>query len=211
MNGAYFAFTTHLSYQKRKEKTKMKQVKFLAVALGLVLVSVFSANAQKIGYVSVDALVANLPEAEQKQKELQKWQQDSIGGTYTRLYQEFQEKDSVLKKTTTASVKQVLERDLAQLSETLGNWQQIAQEASQGKQAQLFNPLYKKVYDAINAYAKEKGYTYVLTQDAFVVAPDSDNLSLPIATKLGIKVNQQGNAPAPAPAGGAAPASTPKK
>ncbi|MCH5715447.1 OmpH family outer membrane protein [Niabella hibiscisoli] len=187
----------------------MKQVKFLAVALGLVLVSVFSANAQKIGYVSVDALVANLPEAQQKQQELQKWQQDSIGGTYTRLAQEFQEKDSAMKKAT-GSVKQVLERDLAQLNETLANWQQIAQEASQAKQAQLFNPLYKKVYDAINAYAKEKGYTYVLTQDAFVVAPDSDNLSLPIATKLGIKVNPQGNAPAPA--GGAAPASTtPKK
>ncbi len=188
----------------------MKQVKFLAVALGLVLVSVFAANAQKIGYVSVDALVANLPEAQQKQQELEKWQQDSIGGTYTRLYQEFQEKDSVLKKTTTASVKQVLERDLAQLSETLGNWQQIAGQASQAKQAQLFNPLYKKVYDAINAYAKEKGYTYVLTQDAFVVAPDSDNLSLPIATKLGIKVNPQGGT-TPAPAGGAAPATTPKK
>ncbi|HTG55614.1 MAG TPA: OmpH family outer membrane protein [Niabella sp.] len=189
----------------------MKQVKFLAVALGLVLVSVLSANAQKIGYVSVDALVANLPEAQQKQQELEKWQQDSIGGTYTRLYQEYQEKDSIMKKTTTASVKQVLERDLAQLGEVLGTWQQRAQEASQAKQAQLFNPLYKKVYDAINAYAKEKGYTYVLTQDAFVVAPDSDNLSLPIATKLGIKVNQQGGT-TPAPAGGAAPASTtPKK
>ena len=89
----------------------MKQVKFLAIALGLVMVSMFSANAQKIGYVNVDALVYNLPEAQKTQQELQKWQEDSIGGTYTRLYQEYQEKDSVLKKTTTASVKQVLERD----------------------------------------------------------------------------------------------------
>lgn len=188
----------------------MKQVKFLAVALGLVLASVLSANAQKIGYVNVDALVFNLPEAQKTQQDLEKWQQDSIGGTYTRLYQEYQEKDSVLKKTTTPSVKQVLEKDLAQLTETLGRWNEIAGQASQAKEAQLFSPLYKKVYDAINAYAKEKGYTYVLKQDAFVVAPDGDNLSIPVATKLGIKVNPQGNA-APA-AGGAAPASTtPKK
>jgi outer membrane protein len=188
----------------------MKQVKFLVIALGLVMISSFAANAQKIGYVNVDALVYNLPEAQKTQQELQKWQEDSIGGTYTRLYQDYQEKDSVLKKTTTASVKQVLERDLAQLGETLGNWQQIASQASQAKQAQLFNPLYKKVMDAVNAYAKEKGYAYVLTQDAFVVAPDSDNLSIPVATKLGIKVNEQGNAPA---GGGAAPAggTTPKR
>ncbi|MCH5600390.1 OmpH family outer membrane protein [Niabella ginsengisoli] len=179
----------------------MKQVKFLAIALGLVMVSMFSANAQKIGYVNVEALVYNLPEAQKVQQDLEKWQQDSIGGTYTRLYQEYQEKDSILKKTTVASVKQVLQKDLAQLGETLGNWQQIAGQASQGKQAQLFNPLYKKVMDAVNAYAKEKGYTYVLTQEAFVVAPDSDNLSLPIATKLGIKVNPEGSAPS----GGAAP------
>lgn len=188
----------------------MKQVKFLAVALGLVLVSALSASAQKIGYVNVEALVFNLPEAQKTQQELEKWQQDSIGGTYTRLYQEYQEKDSIMKKTTVASVKQVLERDLAQLGETLGNWQQIAGQASQAKENQLFSPLYKKVYDAINAYAKEKSYAYVLKQDSFVVAPDADNLSLPIATKLGIKVNPQGgNA---APAGGAAPApTTPKK
>ncbi|MCH5689732.1 hypothetical protein LWM68_39210 [Niabella sp. W65] len=57
----------------------MKQVKFLAVALGLVLVSALSANAQKIGYVNVDALVFNLPEAQKTQQELEKWQQDSIG------------------------------------------------------------------------------------------------------------------------------------
>ncbi|WP_346236289.1 OmpH family outer membrane protein [Niabella insulamsoli] len=180
----------------------MKQLKFIAVALGVIMMCASAANAQKIGYVNVDALVYNLPEAQKTQQDLQKWQQDSIGGTYTRLYQEYQEKDSVLKKTTTASVKQVLERDLAQLGETLGNWQQIAGQASQAKQAQLFNPLYKKVMDAVNAYAKEKGYTYVLTQDAFVVAPDSDNLSIPIATKLGIKVDANGNTPA----AGASPA-----
>jgi outer membrane protein len=187
----------------------MKQVKFLAVALGLVLVSALSANAQKIGYVNVDALVFNLPEAQKTQQELEKWQQDSIGGTYTRLYQEYQEKDSAMKKAT-GSVKQVLERDLAQLGETLGNWQQIAGQASQAKEAQLFSPLYKKVYDAINAHAKEKGYTYVLKQDAFVVAPDGDNLSIPIATKLGIKVNPQGNA-TPAAGGATTAPATPKK
>ncbi|MFT4094438.1 MAG: OmpH family outer membrane protein [Niabella sp.] len=188
----------------------MKQVKFFAVALGLVIASVFNANAQKIGYVNIDALVYNLPETPKLQQELQKWQEDSIGGAYTRLMQEYQEKDSIYKKTTTPSIKQLLEKDLNELGQNLGNWQQIAQQRSQQKQAELFNPLYKKVFDAITAYSKEKGYTYVLQQDAILIAPEADNVSIPVAQRLGIKVNNQGSVTPSA--GGAAPAATaPKK
>ena len=189
----------------------MKQVKFLAVALGLVLASALSVEAQKIGVVNIDALVASLPESQKVQQDFQKWQEDSIGGTYTRLYQEYQEKDSLLKTATNASVKSALENDLNRIGQVLGTWQQRAQELSQAKQAQMFGPLYKKVTDVVDAYVKEKGYTYVLTQEAVYKAPDVDNISMAVAPKLGIKVNQQGGT-TPAPAGGAAPASTtPKK
>lgn len=183
----------------------MTQVKFLAVTLMLVVASVFSANAQKIGAVNVDALVANLPEAPKVQQEFQKWQKDSIGDQYTKLMGEYQEKDSILKKTTNASVKSALENDLNRLGDILSTWQQRAQEVSQAKQAQMFGPLYKKVSDAISAYAKSKGYTHVLDQNVFVVVPDADNLNIPVAKSLGIKVNDQGEVTPPA---GATPAST---
>ena len=170
----------------------MKQVKFLAVALVLVIAGSFAANAQKIGYVNVDALVMNLPEAQKVQQDFEKWQQDSIGGTYTRLMNEYQEKDSLAKAATNASVKSALQNDLNRLGQILSNWQQEATQWSQQKQAQMFSPLYKKVTDVVDAYIKEKGYTYVLHAETIYKAPDADNISMAVAPKLGIKINNQG-------------------
>ncbi|HOZ84807.1 MAG TPA: OmpH family outer membrane protein [Niabella sp.] len=174
----------------------MKKVKFLAVSIGLVLAGTFSAHAQKIAAVNVDALVGNLPEAQKTQEAFQKWQEDSVGSQYMKIAAELQEKDSILKKTTTPSVQELLKKDIQEKQYTLANWQQIVGPAVQQKQQQMFGPLYDKVMKAIQVYAKEKGYTYVLAQEAFVVIPDADNISMAVAQKLGIKVNTDPATPA---------------
>ena len=176
----------------------MKQIKLIIAAFAVVLATGFSADAQKIGYVDGEILVSLLPEFKIAQEKIQKYNVDTIGGEYTKLVKEYQEKDSVLKKTTTASVKQVLEKDLGELSGTLQNWQQIAGQASQAKQAQLLQPLYEKVRNAINAVAKEKAYTYVLSPDVLIVSPPGDDLTPAVATKLGVTLPKPGAAGAPA-------------
>ncbi|WP_008587870.1 OmpH family outer membrane protein [Niabella soli] len=181
----------------------MKRIKVLALAAGLVITGL-SASAQKIAAVDMDGLVYSLPEIQTVQKTMQTFQQDSIGGEYTRLSKELHDKDSVYKDAkTSASVKATLEKEMAPIQNTLMGWQQIAGELNQQKQQQLLAPLYNKVHQAITAVAKEKGYAYVLQIGAFIVAPEADNISLAVAQKLGIKVDQG----AGAPAGGAAPAS----
>ncbi|HEX7757385.1 MAG TPA: OmpH family outer membrane protein [Niabella sp.] len=187
----------------------MKKIKVLAFVAGFVITGL-SASAQKIGYANMEGLVYSLPEIQGIQQQMQKFQQDSVGGEYTRLYEEFRSKDSIAKDPkTSASVKSALEKEVDQLQGTLTNWQQIAGNAIEGKKQQLLAPLYNKVHQAITAVAKEKGYTYVLEQGAFLIAPDADNLSIPVAQRLGIKIDQNPNAPA----GGAAekPAATPAK
>ena len=185
----------------------MKRIKLFALALGAVVVSATAVSAQKIGYVNIDGLVANLPEAAAVQQKVETWARDSVGGKYTELSNELREKDSIYRDPkTAASVKKMLEKELGEIQGTLGQWQQIAVQAIQNKQTEMFQPLVKKVTDAVNAYAKEKGYTFVLHQEALFTAPDADNISIPVAQKLGIKVNQ--NPPAggaPATTGGAAP------
>ncbi|MBO9619076.1 MAG: OmpH family outer membrane protein [Niabella sp.] len=181
----------------------MKRIKVLALAAGLVITGL-SASAQKIGAVDIDGLVYSLPEIQDIQKQMQTFSQDSIGGEYTRLSKEFHDKDSIAKDPkTSASVKATLQNELQQLQSTLMGWEQIATNAGQQKQQQLLAPLYQKVHQAITTVAKEKGYTYVLQAGAFIIAPQADNISVDVAKKLGIKVDQGG---AGAPAGGAAPA-----
>lgn len=176
----------------------MKSIRIIIAALAVVLISSANANAQKIGYVDGEVLVTLLPEFKTAQEKIQKYNADTIGVEYTKLVKEYQEKDSVLKKTTVASVKQVLEKDLGELSATLQNWSQIAGQASQAKQGQLLQPLYEKVRKAIQDVAKEKSYTYVLSPDVLIVSPPSDDLTSAVAAKLGVKLPAPGAAATPA-------------
>jgi outer membrane protein len=77
------------------------------------------------------------------------------------------------------------------------NWQQIVQNALQGKQSEIVEPIYRKAMAALNAVAKEAGYTYVYNREALLVAPPADDLLPLVAKKLNIKL--------PTPAAGAAP------
>jgi len=40
----------------------------------------------------------------------------------------------------------------------------------------------------VRTVAKEKGYAYVMSKDAFLVAPDGDDMLPAVAAKLGVKV-----------------------
>ncbi|MBZ4189832.1 OmpH family outer membrane protein [Niabella beijingensis] len=184
----------------------MKRIKILALALGLVVASGSAVSAQKIATANLDAIIANLPEFPQKQQQLQQFQQDSIGGEYEQLSKEYMEKDSMIKKATSPSVKSALEKEIGPIRAALANWQEYAGQKNQAKQSELFGPLVKKAQDALNTVAKEKGYTYVLQPEAFLVIPPTDDLTMSIAEKLGIKTNQAGGAK---PAAGAAGATKP--
>lgn len=168
----------------------MKQVKFIAVTLVLVVAGMFSANAQKLAFVNGEEVVANMPEIQKINAEMKKYQEDSVGGTFERLTEEYKEKDSAYKNPkTAASVKTLLEKDLQELQYTLSNWQQIGNNALQNKQAQLLAPLYQKVREAISAVAKEKGIAYVLAPEAIIYsAPDAEDLTNAVAAKLGVKI-----------------------
>ncbi len=188
----------------------MKQLKIFAFVLGAGVFASLSANAQKVAAVNVEAIVYSLPEIPQLEEALRKYQIDSIGAEYTQLADEQKRKDSIVKDPKTVkSVKETAEKDLADLNAHLINWQNYAQQLNQEKQSQLLQPLYAKVMEAVKAYAKEKAYTYVLTREAFVIVPDADDITIPVATKLGIKVPAAGAAPAAAPTTPAPAAKTP--
>ena len=52
----------------------------------------------------------------------------------------------------------------------------------------MLSPIYKKVYDAIKLVAKEKGYSHVFNKEAFLVAPEGDDMIMLVAAKLKINV-----------------------
>lgn len=169
----------------------MKHLKVAALALVFLMVAGSRVNAQtKIGYIDAETLLYLMPEVAKVDSQLRQYQLDTLGREYQRLLQDYQWKDSLLKtdsvKPLPPSIKEQYIKDLQELTGTLTNWQQIASELNQQKQQILIAPAMRKLSDAINAVAKEKGYTHVLSREVFIVAPDADNLIVPVAAKLKI-------------------------
>ena len=162
--------------------------KFLSVIV-VVAGLLFAGNAgaqMKAGYISVDNMVAIMPETAKIDSLLERFQTDSINPQYAQIVSLYQYKDSVYRDSlkTPSAVRKQIEQELPSLIYQIQNWQQIVNQALEAKQNEYLAPIYRKVYDAIKLVAKEKGYTHVFSKEAFLVAPDGDDMIAAVAAKL---------------------------
>jgi outer membrane protein len=175
----------------------MNKIRLFAVAIALFFA--FNASAQKTGYISLDQVVALMPEVAKIDTLMQKFQADSLNPQYAYMVSEYQRKDSIVNGRdslkTPSAVRSQIRQELEGMAYQLQNWQTYVQNAMQGKQNELLEPVYRKVMTALNAAAKENGYTYVLNKETLLVAPEGDDLLPFVAKKLNIKL------PANRPAG----------
>lgn len=146
-------------------------------------------NAQKIGYISADEIIQLMPEAATVQQQLDQYQQS--------LYQNAQEKQNALNEaiqkfvkdsaTMSASLKEVKRSDLQKQSQELAGENQRIQNEFEQKRQELSAPIQKKLQDAIEAVAKENGYTYVMPREALIVMPPANDIAPLVIKKLGLK------------------------
>jgi len=174
-----------------QQQNSMNKLKLLVVA-AVLFTTATTASAQKTGYISLDQLVAIMPEVKKIDSLLQKYQTDSLNTHFTYLLTEFNRKDSIVNgkdsATRPASVRAQVRQELEGLTYQLQNWQQIAQNAMQEKQNDLLEPIYTKAMAALNTVAKENGYSYVYSREALLVAPPGDDLLPMVAKKLNLKL-----------------------
>jgi outer membrane protein len=168
---------------------------FAAAIVITVLLFAGRAQAQiKIGYISVDNMVSLMPEALSLDSVLGHYQSDTLNPKYAELVTLYKYKDSINRDTVhraPESVRKQITAELPGLIYQIQNWDQIAQRATENKQNALLAPAYRKVYEALKAVAKEKGYTHVANREAFLIAPDGDDLTPMVAAKLKIKLPAQ--------------------
>jgi outer membrane protein len=193
--------------------------KFLIAILALIGLATANINAQqKIGYISLDYILAQMPEAKQVETELTatKTQYDNM---YQSKVKDFQTKLADYEKngaTMADVIKADREKELQGLQGSIEEFRQNSSTSLQKKQAQLLQPLLKKVEENMHAAAKENGYAFVFNYDAgqgttpiVLHAPDDANISDLILKRMGITPKPLAPATAtPAtttPATGAAP------
>ena len=137
----------------------MKKLLILVAAL----FAIGTVSAQKFARINMQEIVVAMPEFEVAQKNLEAFGKD-LQEQMEQIQVEFNNKLADFQKnqaTMAASVKQMKQQELEQLQQRFSEFQQIAQQDFQKKQAELFEPVHKKAQDAINKIAKANGYIAV--------------------------------------------------
>jgi outer membrane protein len=180
--------------------------KLLTVVFILVLLMGSQAQAQtKIGYIRIDDIVGLLPELAQDKVNMdtvgQKFVTDSVMPNIKYKQDEYTQKLKDYTDTTKPkSVRDLISKDLGNLQEELSGADNYIQQVLRYKQQEFLAPYYAKVKTAIEAVAKRKGYTHVLSTDVFLVAPEADDISLAVLEELKIKLPQTSPGTKPPPA-----------
>ena len=170
--------------------------KFLIAIFAFIGLATANLNAQqKIGYISLDYILAQMPEAKQVETELTatKTQYDNM---YQSKVKDFQAKLADYEKngsTMADVIKADREKELQGLQGSIEEFRQNSSTSLQKKQAQLLQPLLKKVEENMHASAKENGFAFVFNYDAgqgttpiVLHAPDDANISDLILKRMGI-------------------------
>lgn len=158
----------------------------------MALVLPMMASAQKYGHINVQEVFMLMPELKQVQSQV-----DTLSNQWENMLMNMQNeiKDKAArydaeaaKGTLTDTQRQIFEEELQGLYQRWQTTQQTAQQDLQQKQQELMAPVHEKLLNAIQAVGKEKGYTYVFdTQAMLYVAPEANDVTADVKTKLGIK------------------------
>ena len=166
----------------------MKQFRTF-ILIAIVTLGFNSVQAQtKVGHISTDLLISLMPETKALNTELEK-----LSKTYeTELKAENDKLQAKLKRyqseqaSQTDEVNQQRSVEIQQDQQKLYQSSQIAKEDLGKKRNEKLTPILEKAKKAIDAVAKEQGYTYVLEASTLIVANGTDLLNA-VKTKLGIQ------------------------
>jgi outer membrane protein len=169
----------------------MKKIVSLIAAAFVTILATNHLHAQtKIGYISLGELISAMPDSKKADTAFNEFR-NSLQQQLVEYQNEYYEQDSMLKsKDTVKFTKPQLEvkkRNLIDLQIKLQGFNDQAQQQMQQKQQELLAPIQKKALEAVQAVAKENGYTYVLSKEVVFASPSADDLMPLVKKKLGVK------------------------
>ena len=174
----------------------MKKVLKLTLAVVCVMFST-SLFAQKIGRINSQDVVVNMTEFKEAQTNLEAYGRD-LQDQLEQIQVEFNTKYAEYEKnvgTYTDAVRQLKEAELQQLQQRFTDFQQIAQQDMQKKEADVMNPIYDRANEAVKKVATEGGYLAIFstTQDqpaaaglAYFDAAALTDITAAVKAELGI-------------------------
>ena len=151
-----------------------------------------------VGFTNIELIVFNLPETAEVNTELETYRSvlaDRINtkseqfNLYIEAYQKMQDDP-----TTPDSIRQVKQLDFINRQNEVEEYNKSMEKIYADKQAELFQPVYKKVQEAINAVRIDKGFGLILNSQIgstanYILAYDENcDITFAVFEKLGVPI-----------------------
>jgi Skp family chaperone for outer membrane proteins len=173
----------------------MKKMLMVCVAVALSVVTLNSANAQtKIGSFDEESLLGLMPGIGKVDTLLRKYAADSLAPKRDYEMMELKRKDSTFRADSaklSASLREIMQKEISQHYYIVANWQEISNEAIEGKKAELLAPFRQKIYAVLNDIITNEKYTLVLKSDAILTIPICDNLAIKTAVRMKLNLPKE--------------------
>lgn len=164
-------------------------MKFLKIAILLIGVSAFAQS--KVGTVDVDYILANMPEMQNVQQQLETYgaQLDLELNKKIKSYKSLAEAYKTGETEFTISQKKEKQEELITLEDDIQKYQQNGAKLMDIKQQEFMKPLYTKIGEALEKVAQKGSYTQVIqTNDDLVFVDPNYDLTISILSEMGITV-----------------------
>ncbi|MCM1502210.1 MAG: OmpH family outer membrane protein [Bacteroidales bacterium] len=166
----------------------MKKIMMIA-AMALVSIAAM-AQAPKFAHVNFNELIQLMPEMDSARDQIDAASREAQE-TYQAMMEEFQSKYQQYEQkqaTWTPAVKQSKEKELGEIQNRIGEFQENIQAELQQQQQVLMAPIYQKAQETVTNLAKAGGYIYVFdaSQVLYLDASQSTDLTPAARTALNI-------------------------
>ena len=160
----------------------------------VLLVGVTSTGvAQKYGHLNYGNLISALPDTKEADTEIESYQKqlvakgEEMANKFKERYVEFLKK--VQEGTVAPKIQQETQKSLEDEQAKINAYEQEVQQKLEQKRQELLKPILEKVNGAIEAVAKENGYSMIFDTSVFnsiLFTREADDLMDEVKAKLGI-------------------------
>ena len=164
-------------------------MKKIFIAL-MAMISVAAYAQPKFAHVNSTELIQLMPEADAARSQMAATQKEAQT-TFEEMYTEYTTKAQQYQQnvnTWTQTVRELKEKELTQIQQSLEEFNQSIQQELQQKQQELMAPIQQKVNETIQKLAKEGGYVFVFDVSTLLYVDDAQSTDLTPAARtiLGI-------------------------
>ncbi len=163
----------------------------------IAFLSTITIAQSKVGTIDSEYIIQLMPETQTVLK-MSKEYGAKLDSSFSIKVKEYQNKVTDFKKeekTLGPLLKKTIVKEITDLELEIKKYRENGTKLMQLKSNELMRPLYKKLNDAINAFAKDNGYTQILTLtgNEFAYIDEKFDITNSVIMKLGIKIPEVKN------------------